>query len=98
MALQGINMPLMPLGMEALQAATFAGLGLTAEQLQDFFPGPAFLAWGRMGNIQVRGSTAWAASSCTKQQNSLLAHHGCFKQPYPCCLPSVNCSLSSLQS
>jgi hypothetical protein len=58
MALQGINMPLMPLGMEALQAATFAGLGLDPEQLQDFFPGPAFLAWGRMGNIQVRRVTA----------------------------------------
>eukprot|EP00882_Tetradesmus_deserticola_P020599 GHRQ01022260.1.p1 GENE.GHRQ01022260.1~~GHRQ01022260.1.p1 ORF type:complete len:375 (+),score=132.30 GHRQ01022260.1:342-1466(+) len=55
MALQGINMPLMPLGMEALQAATFAGLGLAPEQLQDFFPGPAFLAWGRMGNIQGYG-------------------------------------------
>jgi len=56
MALQGINMPLMPLGMEALQVATFTSLGLTQQQLQDFFPGPAFLAWGRMGNIQVRGN------------------------------------------
>jgi hypothetical protein len=64
MALQGINMPLMPLGMEALQAATFAGLGLGLEQLQDFFPGPAFLAWGRMGNIQVRRATAcWCLSA-----------------------------------
>lgn len=53
MALQGINLPLMPLGMEALQVETFTALGLTAGQLQDFFPGPAFLAWGRMGNIQV---------------------------------------------
>lgn len=52
MALQGINMPLMPLGMEALLTATFTSLGLTASQLDDFFPGPAFLAWGRMGNIQ----------------------------------------------
>eukprot|EP00775_Hariotina_reticulata_P004459 gene4459-4715_t len=52
MALQGVNMPLMPLGMEALQVATFTSLGLTQQQLQDFFPGPAFLAWGRMGNIQ----------------------------------------------
>ncbi|WIA09974.1 hypothetical protein OEZ85_010186 [Tetradesmus obliquus] len=61
MALQGINLPLMPLGMEALQAATFAGLGLSAEQLQDFFPGPAFLAWGRMGNIQGYGGPLPAA-------------------------------------
>jgi hypothetical protein len=47
MALQGINMPLMPLGMEALLTATFTSLGLTASQLDDFFPGPAFLAWVR---------------------------------------------------
>jgi hypothetical protein len=45
MALQGINMPMMPLGMEALLTATFSGLGLQCSQLEDFFPGPAFLAW-----------------------------------------------------
>lgn len=45
MALQGINMPMMPLGMEALLTATFNSLGLTPSQLEDFFPGPAFLAW-----------------------------------------------------
>lgn len=45
MALQGINMPLMPLGMEALLATTFTSLGLQPSQLEDFFPGPAFLAW-----------------------------------------------------
>jgi alpha-N-acetylglucosaminidase len=47
MALQGINMPLMPLGMEALLTATFTSLGLQPSQLADFFPGPAFLAWVR---------------------------------------------------
>jgi alpha-N-acetylglucosaminidase len=45
MALQGINLPMMPLGMEALLQRTFVGLGLTRQQLADFFPGPAFLAW-----------------------------------------------------
>jgi hypothetical protein len=47
MALQGVNLPLMPLGMEALLAQTFVGLGLQEAQLADFFPGPAFLAWVR---------------------------------------------------
>jgi alpha-N-acetylglucosaminidase len=55
MALQGINLPLMPLGMEALWVATYRELGLSPQDLEDFFPGPAFLAWGRMGNIQGYG-------------------------------------------
>jgi alpha-N-acetylglucosaminidase len=52
MAMQGINLAMMPLGMEQLWVDTFQSLGLTAQELEDFFPGPAFLAWGRMGNIQ----------------------------------------------
>lgn len=53
MALQGINVALMPLGAEALWAETYANdFGLGSADLADWFPGPAFLAWGRMGNIQ----------------------------------------------
>ncbi|KAI8466868.1 MAG: tim-barrel domain-containing protein [Monoraphidium minutum] len=56
MALQGVNLALMPLGAEAVWAAAFTrDLGLPAAALADFFPGPAFLAWGRMGNIQGWG-------------------------------------------
>jgi hypothetical protein len=52
MALQGINMPMMPVGMEALLTATFSSLGLQRSQLEDFFPGPAFLAW-----VSIAGSS-----------------------------------------
>jgi hypothetical protein len=53
MALQGVNVALQPLGAEAVWARTFEeDFGLGAGALADFFPGPAFLAWGRMGNIQ----------------------------------------------
>lgn len=89
MALQGINLPLMPLGMEALQVATFTALGLSECQLQDFFPGPAFLAWGRMGNIQVsRHDTACSTIvSCAQ-----LAHN----RGAPACL--CRCSLWSIST
>ncbi len=62
MALQGINLPLAPAGIEAVWLATYQQLGLSAADLQDFFPGPSFLAWGRMGNIQVSRGRATAES------------------------------------
>lgn len=52
MALQGINLPLAFTGQEFVWAEVFAQLGLNASAVEDFFVGPAFLAWGRMGNIQ----------------------------------------------
>lgn len=53
MALQGVNLALMPLGAEAVWLDVMREeFGLGPEALADFFPGPAFLAWGRMGNIQ----------------------------------------------
>jgi hypothetical protein len=53
MALQGVNIALMPLGAEAAWARTMQDeFGLDAGALAGFFAGPAFLAWGRMGNIQ----------------------------------------------
>jgi alpha-N-acetylglucosaminidase len=55
MALQGINLPLAPVGMEAIWVETYKQLGLSAQELEDFFPGPSFIAWGRMGNLQGWG-------------------------------------------
>ncbi|RHY32995.1 hypothetical protein DYB32_002008 [Aphanomyces invadans] len=46
----GINMPLAFTGQEKVWQATFAQFNVT--DLTDFFAGAAFLAWGRMGNIQ----------------------------------------------
>ncbi|XP_064109199.1 alpha-N-acetylglucosaminidase-like isoform X2 [Macrobrachium nipponense] len=51
MALNGINMPLAFTGQEAIWQRVYSKLGVTQEELDDHFAGPAFLAWGRMGNI-----------------------------------------------
>ncbi|EDV26541.1 uncharacterized protein TRIADDRAFT_54660 [Trichoplax adhaerens] len=52
MALNGINMPLALTGQEGIWTKVYKKLGLTFADLDNFFTGPAFLAWNRMGNIQ----------------------------------------------
>ena len=51
MALHGINMPLALVANEAISARVWAKLGLTKEEINDYFVGPAHLPWMRMGNI-----------------------------------------------
>ncbi|XP_027106918.1 alpha-N-acetylglucosaminidase isoform X2 [Coffea arabica] len=56
MALQGINLPLAFTGQEAIWQKVFTeDFNITAEDLNDFFGGPAFLAWARMGNLHAWG-------------------------------------------
>ncbi|MCO5581342.1 hypothetical protein L7F22_035223 [Adiantum nelumboides] len=55
MALQGINLPLAFTGQEAVWQKVFQGFNLTNNDLDDFFGGPAFLAWARMGNLHGWG-------------------------------------------
>ncbi|CAJ0958898.1 unnamed protein product [Ranitomeya imitator] len=55
MALNGINMPLAFTGQEVIWQRVFLTLGLNQSEIDDFFTGPAFLAWGRMGNIHTWG-------------------------------------------
>lgn len=55
MALQGINLPLAFTGQEAIWQKVFMNLNITKEDLNDFFGGPAFLAWARMGNLHGWG-------------------------------------------
>ncbi|HOZ44966.1 MAG TPA: alpha-N-acetylglucosaminidase TIM-barrel domain-containing protein [Candidatus Hydrogenedentes bacterium] len=55
MALEGINMPLAVTGQEAVWRAVGAALGLTAEDLADFFVGTAYLPFGWMGCIDGWG-------------------------------------------
>ncbi|XP_023220747.1 alpha-N-acetylglucosaminidase-like [Centruroides sculpturatus] len=52
MALNGINLPLAFTGQEAIWRRTFLRLNFTNDDVNDFFTGPAFLAWNRMGNVQ----------------------------------------------
>ncbi len=51
MALHGIDMPLSPIGSEAIFARVWRNLGLTEEEIGEFMVGAAHLPWFRMGNI-----------------------------------------------
>lgn len=51
MALHGIDMPLMLVAQEAIMKRTFKRIGLTDEEVDGYFAGPAHLPWMRMGNI-----------------------------------------------
>ncbi|CAN6289407.1 unnamed protein product [Urochloa humidicola] len=55
MALQGINLPLAFTGQEAIWQKVFKTFNVTDRDLEDFFGGPAFLAWARMGNLHGWG-------------------------------------------
>ncbi|KAL7647611.1 UNVERIFIED_CONTAM: hypothetical protein RMT77_001211 [Armadillidium vulgare] len=52
MALNGINFPLAFTGQEAIWRRVYKRFNFTDEDLNEHFVGPAFLAWGRMGNIK----------------------------------------------
>ncbi len=51
MALHGMNMPLVAGAHEAILYRTFEKLGLTQEEILEYFSGPAHFPWNRMGNI-----------------------------------------------
>lgn len=51
MALHGINLPLAFTGQESVWRSVFRDFNLTVKDLDNFFGGPAFLAWARMGNL-----------------------------------------------
>ncbi|XP_068641761.1 alpha-N-acetylglucosaminidase-like isoform X2 [Aristolochia californica] len=55
MALQGINLPLAFNGQESIWQKVFQKFNMSASDLNDFFGGPAFLAWSRMGNLHGWG-------------------------------------------
>ncbi|WGQ09801.1 alpha-N-acetylglucosaminidase [Pedobacter gandavensis] len=55
MALNGVNLMLAPVGMEAVWQNTLRKLGYTEKEITDFVAGPAFGAWWLMGNLQGWG-------------------------------------------
>ena len=66
MALSGVNLPLAFTGQEWAFYRTYTEhFGLSAADLDAHFVGPAFLAWGRMGNIRGWGGRYDAATSIT---------------------------------
>lgn len=51
MALHGIDMPLALVATEAIAVRVWKQLGLTQQEIEEFYTGPAHLPWQRMGNI-----------------------------------------------
>ncbi|EOX96635.1 Alpha-N-acetylglucosaminidase family / NAGLU family isoform 1 [Theobroma cacao] len=74
MALQGINLPLAFTGQEAIWQKVFTGFNISMEDLNNFFGGPAFLAWARMGNLHGWGgplSKNWLKQQLVLQKKIL---------------------------
>ncbi|MEG1539512.1 MAG: alpha-N-acetylglucosaminidase [Muribaculaceae bacterium] len=51
MALRGVNMPLATVASEAIAERVWLRMGLTKEEIREFFTAPAHLPWHRMGNL-----------------------------------------------
>lgn len=51
MALNGVNLPLAITGQEAVWYRVWSKLGLTDEEIRNYFTGPAHLPWHRMTNL-----------------------------------------------
>ncbi|NMC38227.1 MAG: alpha-N-acetylglucosaminidase [Bacteroidales bacterium] len=74
MALNGINMPLAPMGQELIWQRVYEKHGITADGLKDFFVGPAYNAFGRMGCIDGYGGPlpqSWIDSENVLQKKIL---------------------------
>lgn len=69
MAMNGINMPLAPTGQELIWQRVYKKYGLSDEDLKDFFVGPAYNAFGRMGCIDGYGGPL--PQSWINNENSL---------------------------
>lgn len=62
LALHGFDMPLAPVGTEAILYRVYLDLGLSDEEIQAYFSGPAHFPWMRMGNMCAQDggmSRAW---------------------------------------
>jgi alpha-N-acetylglucosaminidase len=71
MALNGINLPLAITGQEKVWQNVYRALGLTDAEILDFIAGPAYLAWGWMGNLDGWGGPSpqgWIDGQCALQQ------------------------------
>ncbi|KAJ2941166.1 hypothetical protein O0L34_g10400 [Tuta absoluta] len=55
MALNGINLALAPASEEAAWSRVYKKIGMTEDEIEAHFTGPAFLSWLRMGNVHGWG-------------------------------------------
>jgi alpha-N-acetylglucosaminidase len=74
LAMHGYNMIMAPVATEAVATKVWKSLGLTQEEIDDFYTGPAHLPWQRMGNIQNVGGTlppSWHHDQIAMQKKML---------------------------
>jgi len=74
LAMHGYNMMMAPVGTEAIGTRVWKQLGLTQQEIDEYYVGPAHLPWNRMGNIrQVGGklTTAWHKDQLALQHKLL---------------------------
>ncbi|KAF5300022.1 hypothetical protein FQR65_LT09279 [Abscondita terminalis] len=72
--LNSYNLVLSLNGLEAIWKRVYSKLSLTDEEINEHIPGPAFLAWGRMGNIRGWGGPlpeSWHLQSLRLQHQIL---------------------------
>jgi alpha-N-acetylglucosaminidase len=73
-AIHGFNMLLAPVATEAIATRVWKRLGLTQQEIDTFYVGPAHLPWQRMGNICKVGGTLpseWHADQIALQHKIL---------------------------
>ena len=65
-------------GQEKIWQKAFAHFNVSAAELQDWFAGPGFLAWQRMGNLQGWGGPlpqSYIDAQAGKVSHAHLSHH-----------------------
>eukprot|EP00941_MAST-03F_sp_MAST-3F-sp1_P002114 g2114.t1 len=72
LALHGYNLPLFALGTEHVQSVAWKRLGLTESDLETFFPGPAFLAWNEMSDLD--GPWSGPLSQTWRERQALIGN------------------------
>lgn len=75
MALHGINMPLMPVGVDAVWRNVLLRLGCTEKEIAEFIAGPGFQAWWMMNNLEGWGgpNPQWWYGRQEKLSRDILA-------------------------
>ena len=74
MALHGVSLALASVGQEFVWNRLYEKLGLSAAQIAEYFSGPAYLAWERMGNLQLFAGplpASWRAEQFRLQKRIL---------------------------
>jgi len=78
MALHGINMPLAAVGYECIWRNILLKMGYTQKDVDNFIPGPAFLAWWEMNNLEGWGGPnpeSWYTQQEALQKKILARMH-----------------------